>query len=370
MEETQVEKSRSFYLGPDLDYRDMKVGDRLNDELIVNIYHVSPRAIVYRNESIINWAARGVSLVERRLMSRLNLLLERAKDKFKGVNANRLDRYKVRIFTAVLSGEKIGDLQHDDSDACYLLDELEKYIDASDEIIRVIDKSNDFVVWIDREGEVAYEVRDGKKFDDGIFIELSELSALGRLMLGNGQRKLFVFKLASSLVVALRKNSSDTSGAYESAKQYLMKVIEVQASSRLIYSVMAFSLLLFFVFAFIYFNWAVFGFDGLSPLFLVGAAGGLLGALISVLQRSKDIKVVPFEPLHHIVLQGVVRIGLGCCFGVVAILACKAGVFFELLSSDVKKLLLLAIVAGISERLIPDFIEKISDEGGRSTQSL
>jgi len=369
MEECQAVNAKNYYLGPDLDYRSMKVGDRLNDELIVNIYHVSPRAIVYRNEEIINWAARGVSLAERRLMSRLSFLLERAKDKFKGVHENRLDRYKVRIFTAVLSGEKLDGLQDGDSDAHYLIDELEKYIDVSDEIVRVVDKSNNFVVWIDRDGEVAHEVRAGKKFDDDIFIELSELSALGRLMLGDAQRKLFVFKLASSLVVALRKNSAETGGSFESAKQYLMKVIEVQASSRLIYSVIVFSILLFFVFVFVFFKWPAVGSGGLS-LLLVGASGGLLGALISVLQRSKDIKVVPFEPLHHIVLQGVVRIGLGCCFGVIAILACKAGVLLELLGSDTKKLLLLAVVAGVSERLIPDFIEKMSDEGGRAAQNL
>ncbi|MEO3725796.1 hypothetical protein ABHN98_14720 [Pseudomonas syringae] len=365
MEERKVERSRDFYLGPDLDYRSMKVGDRLNDELILNIYHVNPRAIVYRNEEIVTWAARGVSISERRLMSRLNFLLERAKDKFKGVNRNRIDRYKVRFFTAVLGGELRDGQQESDSDACYLIDELEQYIDAAEEVVRVVDMTKDFVVWIDKEGEVAYEVRDGKKFDDGIFIELSELSALGRLMLEDSQRKLFVFKLASSLVVALRKNSVGISESFDSAKQYLMKVIEVQASSRLIYSVIAFSLLLLSAFTIVYFKWSIGGFSNLN-MFLVGAGGGLLGALISVLQRSKDIKVVPFESLQHIVLQGFVRIGLGCCFGVIAVLACKAGVLFELLSADVKKLLLLAIVAGVSERLIPDFIEKISDDGGRS----
>jgi len=252
-----------------------------------------------------------------------------------------------------------------ESEASYLLGEFEIYINASEDVVRVVDRTSEFLVWVDKDGEVAYEVKDGGEFDADIFIELSELSALGRLTLTDSQRKLFVFKLASSLVVALRKNSVGVSESFESAKQYLVKIIEVQASSRLIYSVILFSMVLLFVFGVVYFKWAALGAHNLNYL-LVGAGGGLLGALISVLQRSKEIKVVPFESLHLIVLQGVVRIGLGSCFGVVSVLACKAGIFFDLLGADNKKLLLLAIAAGVSERLIPDFIEKISDEKGRN----
>jgi len=61
MEENQAEKSKNYYLGPDLNYQGIKVGDRLNGELILNIYHVNLRAIVYRNENIINWAVTGLS---------------------------------------------------------------------------------------------------------------------------------------------------------------------------------------------------------------------------------------------------------------------------------------------------------------------
>jgi hypothetical protein len=364
MGETKAAESKSFYLGSDLNYQSIKVGDRLNGELILNIYHVNQRAIVYRNEDIINWAGRGLSIEERRLISRLELLLEKARNKFKGANRDSVERYKARILSMIFCGQDGGSETDGQSEASYLIGEFDKYINASEEVDRVIDRTSEFLVWVDKDGEVAYEVKDGGKFDAGIFIELSELNALSRLTLTDSQRKLFVFKLASSLVVALRKNSVGVNESFESAKQYLVKTIEVQASSRLIYSVISFSILLLFVLGVVYFKWGALWARDLNYL-LVGAGGGLLGALISVLQRSKEIKVVPFESLHLIVLQGVVRIGLGSCFGVVSVLACKAGIFFDLLGADTKKLLLLAIAAGISERLIPDFIEKMSDEKGR-----
>ena len=92
---------------------------------------------------------------------------------------------------------------------------------------------------------------------------------------------------------------------------------------------------------------------------LVCAAFGTLGALASVLQKLRQLEV-PYYPGHFTAaLGGCSRILLGSILAVVAFLAAKAGLLLQLVVGAPGGDLLIGILAGVSERLVPDFLESI-----------
>lgn len=362
MEQVNERCSKRYYSGTDIKFTEICVGDYINDDCVSKIFQSNPRAIVFLSDDFVTWVSVGDISKQRKFIAKLDFLLDKASGKFKGVHKFRIDMYKISILTSVFEVLRSGE-EYDlgEVDGFVPLVELERFICDNAEIKSVIDRSKDFVVWIDDGGEVAYETRSSKVFDSRIFTRLAELRSMGRVMLAGGKRTEFFLKLASSLVVAFR-SGDDIDGAFESAQAYLDKTLEAHASSRVVYSVLFFSAALSLAVFSCYLKFSSVSTPNLN-LFCIGLGGGLLGALMSVLQRSRDIKVGQFESTSLIVLQGLIRVGLGCCFGVVAIVASKSGIFFEFLSGDNKKLFFLAMAAGVSERLIPDIFDRVTEMG-------
>jgi len=94
------------------------------------------------------------------------------------------------------------------------------------------------------------------------------------------------------------------------------------------------------------------------PLTL-GALGGVLGATISVMQRGSNLTVNPLGPPWQIVFAGLTRIALGMIFGFVLVVAAKANISMGITNGNLWSLFVLTIVAGLSERFVPDVLESI-----------
>jgi hypothetical protein len=92
--------------------------------------------------------------------------------------------------------------------------------------------------------------------------------------------------------------------------------------------------------------------------FAVGLSGGVLGAAISIIQRGWKLPVDPFDSIIYIASQGLVRIILGAMFGTILIVMSRADIAFCSASHNEWELFGLAIAAGISERFVPDLLQR------------
>ena len=92
--------------------------------------------------------------------------------------------------------------------------------------------------------------------------------------------------------------------------------------------------------------------------FAQGAMLAAVGAWVSVQLRARKLELGPYETPAHLRFEGVTRILLGLAFGVFALWAVKSGQFFPGFLGNPSGVAFIALISGVSERLIPDIISK------------
>lgn len=102
--------------------------------------------------------------------------------------------------------------------------------------------------------------------------------------------------------------------------------------------------------------------DNLVIELIVGCAGGVIGALISAMQRGQSLSHERFVPIFYMVFQGFFRILLGVIFGFLVVVGIKANLVLGIVGDDMYSLVILSVAAGFSERLIPDLLTRIGEE--------
>jgi hypothetical protein len=105
----------------------------------------------------------------------------------------------------------------------------------------------------------------------------------------------------------------------------------------------------------------------------VGATMGSLGALISVLLRSNKLHVDPSAGARVHYFEGVMRVLIGALAGMLFVLAIKSNILLGTLNQSQNVfaiLVVLSIVAGASEQLLPNLINQISSILVRGTKKV
>ena len=88
------------------------------------------------------------------------------------------------------------------------------------------------------------------------------------------------------------------------------------------------------------------------------SAGGILGSIISVIQRNKETKYVHFKSLPNILLFSSVSTILGGITGFILYWVNDAGIIIGHSADNLSTLLILSIVAGSSERYLNNMLKK------------
>ncbi|MBW3503394.1 hypothetical protein [Pseudomonas sp. NKUCC02_KPG] len=349
-------EARNFVFGNSFEYSKVRVGDYLDGRVVDRIYFSGLNGLVLHSGGELRYLSRIRTNKNKALIQQLESLLSEAFIKFRGVHRFTLESHRISLLALIFGAESDGVQLTSD-----IFESLERFIDEKPEVEYVFEYSAAFVVFLNSKGEVAYQVKDVKAHPVKAFTEYQRLKALGMLVLPKNKIERFNHKLASGFISALKSLEVDVGECFSPVQMYLDKTIGNVAGLYLVLSILSVSGLVFLGLFFVYFYYSTSLTLNLNIL-LTGIAGGLVGAAISVLQRSKDIKVAAYDSTGLLVLQSIVRVGLGCCFGVIAIVASKSGLLLEFLSGNYKKMFLLAVVAGFSERMIPDFIEKITED--------
>jgi hypothetical protein len=94
----------------------------------------------------------------------------------------------------------------------------------------------------------------------------------------------------------------------------------------------------------------------------IGAGMGGIGALLSILLRSRNLPLDAAADRRLHVFEGIARVAAGAIGAGLVALGIKSELLLNVVSSSSQPLTLLAavcMVAGASERLVPDFIQRV-----------
>ncbi|WP_312377122.1 hypothetical protein [Pseudomonas oryzihabitans] len=351
MSEEKVIELKRHQISTLKDFTLVDVGDLIADDKILRIFSRAKNYIIYEKDSGVSYAAIDATVQQRSNIAHLDQLLIQAKRKFKGVHEGSLQSYKSTILTAIFCA--------DETVTKKAIENFEGFIRETPSVKNVVERRDNYIVWISEFG-VEHWIKKVSEFDVGVLSDFYNVKSLGLVVIPKSKLKKFYGKLASCLVVGLSKGVNCEEDVFEPAKKYIDKCVVDAARFKLVVVVFLIGIcfILFAAGARLYF----FGIVGINlKALLIGIFGGALGAMISVLQRAKSLKVELYESIELILLQGGVRISLGCAFGVIALVASKSGLLLELLSQSDNKMFLLSVIAGFSERLIPDFIGRIAE---------
>lgn len=101
-------------------------------------------------------------------------------------------------------------------------------------------------------------------------------------------------------------------------------------------------------------------------LYRIAIIGGVVGALLSALQRTKSINFSLYESRESIVSQAVIRILIGAISGALVVVLAEADIAFTLVKGSLHKTFIAALIAGFAERLIPDLLTSLAKNNDRS----
>jgi hypothetical protein len=182
--------------------------------------------------------------------------------------------------------------------------------------------------------------------------------------------------LAAGLSRAMEANPPDTEQDFlQEAAQFIMarqrEILQVRyfmaaVGTALITTAAAFVLILILT------KWPQFSSNTISVTrdFLLAAILGGVGAIISVSQRFRSIEVERYMSRRLASIGGCSRVVFGCCFGGVFLLFQKAGILLSAANSQPWFLAAAALVAGFSERAIPEVLAQFESQiAARKTRS-
>ena len=97
------------------------------------------------------------------------------------------------------------------------------------------------------------------------------------------------------------------------------------------------------------------GIDAL-PSLVVGVIGGAVGAMASIVLRSSTLNLAPYAHWQLEAIQGAVLIILGAVFGFILVAAVRGEIVLSFLDGKPYGLLVFSILAGFSEKYVPEIL--------------
>jgi uncharacterized membrane protein YqgA involved in biofilm formation len=176
-------------------------------------------------------------------------------------------------------------------------------------------------------------------------------------------RYKFSEQLGAALAAAI-ETSKNTTGVFKDSENLVMKLIDNGLRERYVLFTTGTAIVLaLLLLALVNYSET----SSFIQLCAMTVLGGVIGAFISVQSRLKTIKCEISDPIWTIVSQAAIRIFIGGVFGFVAFVASQVGLIFSILKESGSSLIILGVVSGFSERLIPELLKSIESKKSASS---
>ena len=167
--------------------------------------------------------------------------------------------------------------------------------------------------------------------------------------------------LGKSLFAALSSQAGKSSiECFADFEKYLHRLAQQRTRTQYVFECMLITAIFCAVTIF-----AIHGVTILHKEYFYGSVFGAIGGCISVMQRANNVDIDWTLSNSGLLLQAVVRIALGLLFGAIFVLACKSDFLLGAFKTNTGALYLLALVAGFSERMIPDLFGRLEIAGNK-----
>jgi hypothetical protein len=243
--------------------------------------------------------------------------------------------------------------------------EADKHFELVDEFIRKREPINcvygvgtDWAVYTNNHDELVYEYPNLPTQLAPAITEFNRLSNISRLKLKQDDQKAIQRVLGIDLATSFSAGEQfNPHTHFLSSRDFINSKVEEKLRVKYLIGSVAYAVILFILAGLVTHALWQRGYRG-WPVAL-GAVGGVLGVTISVMQRGGNLAVNPFVPSWQIVVIGLTRILLGMIFGSVLVVAVNANISMGMIKDNMWSLFIFTIVAGFSERFIPDVLESI-----------
>lgn len=283
----------------------------------------------------------------------IHLLLE-AKEKFKGTSVIETNRQAIIIFNLIFwKNTKTEEY----------IKKFEQYIKNRPPVTEIISSSENYIVWINHNKEPEYLNWLPNEKMHGTISEFVRLRALGLSFIPKKLQQKFSKQLGAALVTAFEKGK-DNPAAFKESELLISKIIENSLRTDYTLTTFATSAALILIATLFTVEIASTQTEKMGALAI---CGGVIGAFISIQERAKFIKCQISDPIKTIIFQATIRIILGGMFGFIAFILSILGIFFNAFKDNLFSMLLIGIISGFSERLIPEILENITKNKATST---
>lgn len=228
----------------------------------------------------------------------------------------------------------------------------------------LIDGDDNYIVYLDEEDYVEWTMNDNSLLgpDAGQYLNMvGWLEAIDTSRLAPTQIKSYRRMIAEGVARLFQKNLAAAENAFDLAEKWITaRNTEVARRWYLVGSGSAalVAALAVLVLGFWFWSGALETQFGKSVYdVLMGTSMGGLGAWLSVIQRSRnaELDVAAGPMLHH--MEGAFRIMVGMLGALLVALAIRAGLIVQ--AEKLSAIMVMCMVAGASERLVPSFIEQV-----------
>lgn len=189
--------------------------------------------------------------------------------------------------------------------------------------------------------------------------EYGRLKSIINIFLKGNQKELAYRQLGTTLSSSLTNN--DNRSPNKKFKEIETYIYSRASSSAKIYHFTATLILIL-----LSISCAVYFYINIDSLemkeFIAGSIAGVVGSFISITQRNDKIIVDFTAPASLFLIQSFSRLILGVFFGFITILLIRSNLTSLLDDFNIYSMSILCLVAGFSERFVPDLLDKISNK--------
>lgn len=340
-----------------IDFLDVHEKQRLpNDYTVRTVLYQSEDLLIYQSEESISgfhfhW--RNEKPYQRERLTKYNLISNEVSARFKNLTPARINNLLSHAVKLVF-------IEEDEDTVQAALNNLSEEVKKTSAIKHALASTRNFAVGIDEHGELIYKIKSSADHQKSI-AEFERLKSLADVLLSGKQKEKIYLRLGTTLCSALRLSDDNKSKEiFQSTDELIHRAAKNILTINYIISVSLITSTILALLTPIYF---ITPHTNPFKIATICICGGVLGAFISILERSKEIRISEFESQLLIIIQGIVRVAIGGIFGLIAYFASKSGLALTIFNHTAEALLILGIIAGFSERLIPDMLQSLSKNG-------
>ncbi|MDK1286853.1 hypothetical protein [Pseudoalteromonas umbrosa] len=277
--------------------------------------------------------------------------------RLRGLAESYLSRRHLPRVNRLLSDALATSLQSPEgTDTSGFFSEANDYIDKyKDEIKSTIAHGPDFVIYRTKSDSVQWFHKKLPDFLNKAVEEFESLQSLSNSVLPKSYRPAVSSMLGSSLSVAFRKSKEDdVPSVFHSAKKFILSQTDSYLRIKL-FIVSLLSTIIFLLFLLV----LSIPFD-VNNVYLFGAGSGVLGAMVSALQRNNKISIDPYGSLLGLYSESISRLLIGIIFGLFVVICAKSELALAPFKENIYAIICFSFIAGFTERFVPDLMSSVS----------